>query len=264
MLPLMPIAPPPASAVGYALTALQTIVVATSFGRESGPDATPYSKFAIDKPMSAPISSKQGMLLIYSPALVYCAAVGLPSALNLGSGANGREMAVAAALLFHFAKRVAETLFVHRYSGTTETGVAAGIGVYYALVCALVVWSQASVPAAAVSAAGLPLGAALFGLGEAGNAYHHWLLRQLRDSGDTSYAVPTGGLFPLVAAPHYLFELVAWAGIAVLAQQANSVLVVASMASYLGGRAAATSGWYRSKLGSAYPSERRHIIPFIF
>ena len=51
----------------------------------------------------------------------------------------------------------------------------------------------------------------MFAVGSAGNLYHHHLLASLRKGGDTGYKVPMGGLFELVAAPHYLFELVAWA-----------------------------------------------------
>ena len=45
-----------------------------------------------------------------------------------------------------------------------------------------------------------------------------------------AYSVPQGGLFPLVATPHYLFEIVAWLGIALAAQQLNALLVTAGMA----------------------------------
>merc|ERR1719174_1464683 len=68
---------------------------------------TAYSKFASDSQLSIP--SRMGMLLIYMPAMsaaLYCVA-------RAGS-ANGREALVAAMLLLHFAKRVVETLCVHR------------------------------------------------------------------------------------------------------------------------------------------------------
>ena len=83
--------------------------------------------------------------------------------------------------------------------------------------------------------------------GELGNLYHHVLLASMRRNKGaspsppaasdvkrdastpptppapvaTGYSVPQGGLFPLVAAPHYLFEIVAWVGIALAAQQAR-------------------------------------------
>ena len=55
-------------------------------------------------------------------------------------------------------------------------------------------------------------------VGELGNLYHHQILASLRgNNGDTKYVPPSGGLFDLVAAPHYLFELIAWWGIGIVA-----------------------------------------------
>ena len=73
-----------------------------------------------------------------------------------------------------------------------------------------------------------------------------------------------GGLFGVVAMPHYFFELCAWLGVALVAQQLNALLVFGGMASYLGGRAVATSRWYRAQFGAAWPVGRRHLVPFVF
>ena len=67
---------------------------------------TAYSKFA-SKSAALSIPSLYGMLVIYTPATcaaAYCVA-------TAGDG-NGRELIIAAMLLGHFAKRVAETLCV--------------------------------------------------------------------------------------------------------------------------------------------------------
>ena len=76
--------------------------------------------------------------------------------------------------------------------------------------------------------------------------------------------MPHGGLFELVAMPHYFFELCAWLGVALVAQQLNALLVFGGMASYLGGRAVATSRWYHAQFGAAWPEGRRHLVPFVF
>ena len=68
----------------------------------------------------------------------------------------------------------------------------------------------------------------------------------------------------VLAVAHYLCELVAWLGVALVAQQLNALLVFAGMASYLSGRAVATTRWYRAKFGDAWPARRRHLVPFIF
>lgn len=60
-------------------------------------------------------------------------------------------------------------------------------------------------------------------VGEAGNFCHHRILASLRaNDGDTKYVPPSGGLFDLVAAPHYFFELVAWWGIGMVAVRFHS------------------------------------------
>ena len=79
-----------------------------------------------------------------------------------------------------------------------------------------------------------------------------------------AYVVPRGGLFSLVTTPHYLCELAAWLGVALVAQQLNALLVFAGLASYLSGRAVATTRWYRTKFGKAWPAHRRHLVPFVF
>ena len=59
-------------------------------------------------------------------------------------------------------------------------------------------------------------------VGEVGNWFHHKILASLRtndggNGGGPKYVPPSGALFELVAAPHYLFELVAWWGIGIVA-----------------------------------------------
>ena len=36
------------------------------------------------------------------------------------------------------------------------------------------------------------------------------------------------------------------------------------MASYLSGRAVASTRWYKDSFGADYPIKRRHIVPFLF
>ena len=36
------------------------------------------------------------------------------------------------------------------------------------------------------------------------------------------------------------------------------------MASYLSGRAVASTRWYIDTFGAEYPVERRHIVPFVY
>lgn len=238
--------PPPATLAGLAVTGLQAVAVAT---QSKAAAETPYSKFAAESNLSVP--SRVGMLVIYLPATLTAAWMSqsdAPLVTNL--------------LLLHFVKRVIETLTVHRYSGTLPLPVGVGIGSYYALVVAGISSVATPVPGPEFMA----LGVTMFILGELGNLYHHILLAQLRkaQAGEkSSYVIPTGGLFDSVTTPHYFFELMAWFGMALAAQQINALLVACTMSSYLGGRAVATSKWYQDRFDD-WPAERKHIVPFVF
>ena len=107
----------------------------------------------------------------------------------------------------------------------------------------------------------------LFAIGSLGNFYHHFLLAKLRTkkTKDSNYVAPRGGLFEFVAAPHYLFELVAWLGIAVAAEHLNAFLVFLSMSSYLGGRSMAQNAWNQKQFSSQdWPTSRKNMVPFLF
>lgn len=222
------------------------------------------------------------MLVIYAPPTAVAGA-----ALALAPAVNGRELLVASLLLIHFGKRCLETLFVHRYSGTVKAATAGFIGVFYSLVTLLISVMQAGVPAAIYAGADQVLGAALalYGAGELGNLWHHMLLARMREqpppsasapsspqpptpsdgaAAPSAYRVPSGGLFDYVTMPHYFFEITAWCGIALATQQLNACLVALGMASYLSGRAMATTRWYKDKFGKEWPEERRHLVPFVF
>jgi len=271
-----------------AIAAVQCLNLAAGLAEKEQP--TGYSKFA--NKMTATMPSRHGMMLIYTPALVTSCAVAVTA-----PAVNGREALVASLLVAHFGKRCLEVLFLHRYSGTLEGKMAFFISIMYSLMSLLVGVQTQHVPAALysepVSQVALPVGLFMFAVGQIGNLYHHYLLANMRPSASAgiaavastpktsdmiqqssakppptpslpAYTIPSGGLFNLVTMPHYTFEVVAWLGVALVSQQLNSLLVAAGMASYLAGRAAASTSWYRKKFGDAYPAGRRHILPFIF
>ena len=248
---------PPSGVVGYSLAAFQTFVVATSFSHESS-DPTPYSKFAAvkDGKFEDPISSKDGMLRIYAPSAMVAGLFML--VLN--------TKPVTPLLLVHFVKRLFEVVAVHKYSGTMPSKQATVIGAYYALITLMI--SSFALPFDKVDSSLQNVGLCLFAVGSLGNLYHHWLLSQLRSKSKQTdskrYIPPRGGLFSFVAAPHYLFEVIAWLGIALVAQQTNAMLVVASMASYLSGRARATNKFYLDVFtDQEWPRSRNAIFPGI-
>ena len=116
------------------------------------------------------------MLVIYTPATcaaAYCVAT--------AGDSNGRELLVAAMLLGHFAKPASRTRCASTATpGSLAGGVGGFIGTFYALLTLLISAQQAAVPRDAYVAALLPVGLALYAVGEAGNLYHHALLARMR------------------------------------------------------------------------------------
>lgn len=77
------------------------------------------------------------------------------------------------------------------------------------------------------------------------------------------YFVPAGGLFSKVACPHYLFELVAWFGMAMMWRHGAMYLVFVAMAVYLAVRARKNDAWYRERFAD-YPPSRKALVPGVF
>ena len=157
--------------------AVQLLAAATQWKAESaGPAA--YSKFAaipVSPTSPKQIPSRQAMTIIYAPAFAAAAA-----ALATSPAINGREALVAGMLTAHFAKRLVEVFFVHRYSGLAGRALSAGIGSYYALTVLLITSMQRGVES---YAPGLPLYAlALYFAGQLGNLAHHVSLARQRNA----------------------------------------------------------------------------------
>lgn len=278
------------------ITGLQVAGTLGSYGSQLK-QATPYGKFARGAQLNVPVPSRIGMLIIYTPAFLWlgtqlksCPAMDMT--LSALAAPESRLTVLTAMLLGHFGKRVAETLFVHRFSGQADGAVNAFIGAYYTG-CAWIFlhFFRANVTASMLSPHLLAAGAACYAVGQLGNLYHHILLRRLRDqksqsvpsdassssgsSGSSSggssssssgsakkYFAPTGGLFGLVATPHYLFELLSWLGMAMVAQHGNAFLVFTSMSSYLAGRSKVTNEWNAANIDGYAP--KKNLIPGMF
>ncbi len=219
-----------------------------------------YSKFN----QGGAIPSRIGMLVIYAlPMFFYL--------LCYVATAGERHLyhqLVLAAVVGHFLKRCLETLFLHRYSGhlSLRSLVSIVLG-YCAIVGTIHLAVNLRTPASLVQQHSVlfssALGAVVFLLGELGNLYHHVLLARLRGPADKSYQIPQGGLFRLVACPHYFFEIVAWVGIAIMSKQLMVFGVISFSVFYLLARSVSTVRWYKAKFAD-YPSERKAIIPYVF
>lgn len=255
---MVPVVHIPTSPVALGIAGLQCLNMMSCVNEMKAP--APYSKFALaGSPSGAQmVSSRTGMAIIYAPALAASLA-----ALATSPSANGREALTACLLCVHFAKRCGEVACVHEYSGSVALALSCAIGTFYALVALLVAATQRGVPAGTY-APGAPRAALVaFAVGQLGNLWHHASLAAQR-KGTSDYVIPTGGLFDACTMPHYLFEIVAWFGLAFVAGQLNAVLVAAGMASYLAGRSVATTRWYEDKFGTKWPKDRAHLVPGLF
>lgn len=227
--------------------------------------AMPYSKFASSfqaEKKEKMIPSKMGMLIIYVPAF-------LVGVLYLSMAETGllpdysRHLA-GWMTMFHFLKRTFETLVVHKYSGSTVASAAKMIGFAYAAQAAMICGTATP----RTSPQNTLTATVLFSVGIVGNLFHHYLLANLRSpktGGGSKYVAPRGGLFAYVAAPHYLFELIGWLGVAIASEQITSYLIFGGMTMYLSARSINQNQWNCNKFSDKeWPRSRRNMIPFIF
>jgi very-long-chain enoyl-CoA reductase len=216
-----------------------------------------YSKFAADNSFGFQVPSRLGMLLLYAPALLsnilYCFLC---------------ETSLAAILsIIHFGKRTIECLFLHRYSGSMPLASGLFIGLCIYLPISLSSCYHGSQNDNTENNNTKYYAVLLFGVGIAGNLYHHYLLATLRTPSEmTPYKIPQGGLFRFVAAPHYFFEIICWTSMSILSQHLITFSVCVAMSLYLADRARGQSEWYRNHnhLKEKYPDNRKHIVPFIY
>lgn len=252
----------PASTWGVGVAALQGINV---FARAQYELISPmkYSKGASihEDKLKSPIASRAGMFFVYFPALVA----------STFFVAQDLQNTVAALLVIHFAKRVLETLFLHKYGGNMDLEAVYTISIYYTWIAALFCYltQTAPVPNVLANSTFQIAGLVTFAIGQSGNLYHHWLLAQLRTEkkakDERRYVAPTGGMFCLVACPHYFFELLSFLGIAMVSQQFICFLEVLGQASYFAVRSHQANQLYKSQFDETeWPKSRKNLIPFVY
>jgi very-long-chain enoyl-CoA reductase len=209
-------------------------------------------------------------VLSYSIALAVFAAVAL---WRIFSGEGTLLVPVIAGFVMwgaHFARRAAESLFVHRYGKAAVP--ASDVVTEYVYYWGFAAWNAWSLTASNYRAADLRvvlLGVVVFALAELGNAKAHRMLRDLRPAGTKQRVIPRGFLFERVSCPHYLFEILSWVGFAIVVQTwaALSFLIVG--AGILGAWAHARHVAYRKDFDGhdgreKYPEQRRALVPGIF
>eukprot|EP01084_Bolivina_argentea_P121575 215450_1 len=116
---------------------------------------------------------------------------------------------------FHFLRRLYETFFVFKYH-TIAALWEVFFGVFYYGILGF--WCGWTVNLNTFHTYGYPkcalifVGLFIYIIGEFGNCFHHFLLKNMRPKGIKGHVIPNGGFFKFVSAPHYFFELVSWFG----------------------------------------------------
>ncbi|KAI3993810.1 hypothetical protein MKX01_002823 [Papaver californicum] len=238
--------PPPPSIFITTMSVISFVSLANSGLSEFKGKHLQYSKFwnaadkAVGQKETTKLSSRTGMLLLYTPAF-------LAGAISFWLCPNHdfRFLLVNSAVTLHFFKRVFEVLFVHKYSGGMRLDSAIVISLSYTLSAISMIYNQhlmRGIPDPQIDLKLLGGMVFLVGIG---------------------IKIPTGGLFGLVICPHYLFEILIFVGISFMSQTLYPFAFTAGTACYLTGRSYVTRKWYLSKFPN-FPKHIKALVPFVF
>ncbi|KAK6933634.1 3-oxo-5-alpha-steroid 4-dehydrogenase, C-terminal [Dillenia turbinata] len=251
--------PPPPSFFITAMSVISFASLTYSGFLEARGKHLQYSKFSDSKSREIKVSSKTGMLILYTPAFL----AGVAS-FALFPSEGLRFLLLSSALTIHFFKRDFEVLFIHKYSGTMVLHSVVAIFLCYFISTVTMIYAQHLTQGFPEPPIDLKyLGVALFLVGIIGNFYHHYLLSKLRGKGEKEYKIPKGGLFNLVICPHYLFEILGFVGVSFISQALYPFAFTLGTTFYLLGRSYATRNWYISKFQD-FPKDVKAMIPFVF
>ncbi|XP_075399090.1 3-oxo-5-alpha-steroid 4-dehydrogenase 1 [Tenrec ecaudatus] len=106
-------------------------------------------------------------------------------------------------------------------------------------------------------------GSSLWLVGMVINIHSDHILRSLRESTETGYRIPRGGLFEYVTAANYFGEIVEWLGFALAGWSIQSSAFALFTFCILLRRAEHHHRWYLKKFKD-YPKSRKIIFPFIY
>ena len=105
---------------------------------------------------------------------------------------------------------------------------------------------------------------ALYLFAQLANLYTHLTLRHLRASGSSQRGIPTGLGFNWVTCPNYLFEILAWIAIAIVARSLSVLLFILVSSTQMALWARKKEGRYRREFGARYHRKKYVMIPGIY
>ncbi|XP_011693854.1 PREDICTED: very-long-chain enoyl-CoA reductase [Wasmannia auropunctata] len=176
----------------------------------------------------------------------------------------------AGAWTLHYAKRLLETVFVHRFSHATMPLRNLFKNCSYYWLFALYVAYHTNHPLyTPPSRISFLIGSAIFMLCELGNLSIHIALKNLRPPGTTVRKVPMPtsnpftALFNLVSCPNYTYEIGSWIGFSIMTECAPAMLFTLAGAYQMTIWAIGKHRAYQTEF-SHYPKDRKIICPFVF
>ena len=107
-------------------------------------------------------------------------------------------------------------------------------------------------------------GITIFLVGLAVNWHSDYVIRHLRQPGDTRHYLPRRGMYHYVTSANYLGELMEWVGFALAAATPVAWVFPIWTAANLVPRAHAIHKKYRQEFGDEAVGKRKRIIPFIY
>lgn len=171
-------------------------------------------------------------------------------------------------IILHFLKREYETLYVHKFSLATMPArnifkncfhywVLSGLYVAYFIYAPT---SYTALQSSTINMINV-VGVALYLFGELSNLYTHRVLSNLRSPGGTERGIPNGFGFGLVTCPNYMFETVAWIGMALVTKSLSTVIFASAGLWQMHQWAVGKEKKYRAEFGDKYKKKRYAVIP---
>lgn len=213
------------------------------------------------------VTRKIANLIIYGPSALF-------AYYKSTGAADGTK--IAKLLLAHFGKRAVELFVLKKHEkpnsklpvpadddqDSVPVKVVAVTSVFYSVGTYLIATNALPMPA------GIDYSQALFWMAEIGHSLHNYLLEQSTAADEATCISRTspsaGGLYRYIVAPHLLFDIIAWAGIALCAKQTHGYTQAALTALLLGWEARKLGSQDGSSTSRSLGQKRWSLIPFVF
>eukprot|EP00761_Pharyngomonas_kirbyi_P012315 gb/GECH01012342.1/.p1 GENE.gb/GECH01012342.1/~~gb/GECH01012342.1/.p1 ORF type:complete len:304 (+),score=39.89 gb/GECH01012342.1/:1-912(+) len=169
----------------------------------------------------------------------------------------------------HYAKRLLETVFVHRFSHATMPLINLPRNSSYYYIFAVYIAYYVNHPLFTPPPSLMHyIGLGIFVVGETCNLICHLMLRNLRPAGSKVRKIPRGFLFEYVSCPNYTAEISSWIGFTLMTSSLPAALFTLAGCLPMTQWALKKHKNYRKEFDGKegrelYPQNRRAIIPFL-